>query len=116
MLEKAFESLGAFPVVQAAVAIIIIWAGYILIPRGEKDGKQVQRDTGVIPQYLMMGPAHDAIGAIHEMNEQSRRTIDLLQQVVVELKSIAESNHDLIVEAHRGTGVLEAIRNESRLR
>jgi hypothetical protein len=116
MLEKAFESLGAFPLIQASVALLILMAGYILIPRGEKDGKQAQRDAGIIPQFLMMGPAHDAIGAIHEMNEQSRQHIALMSQMVRLLEDIAESNHDLINEAHRGTGVLEAIRNESRLR
>lgn len=116
MLEKAFESLGAFPIVQAAVACLILMAGYILIPRGEKDAKKAQPDSGIIPQYLMMGPAHDAIGAIHEMNEQSRQHIAALARVVDILEDIADTNKELVHESRQNTGVLEMIRNESRLR
>jgi hypothetical protein len=116
MLEKAFESLGAFPLIQASVALLILMAGYILIPRGEKDGKQAQRDNGVIPQYLMMGPAHDAIGAIHEMNEQSRQHLAAMAQMIDLLRHIADTSRDLAHDARQNTAILEMIRNESRLR
>lgn len=109
MLEKAFESLGSFPIVQAAVAILILMAGYFLIPRGEKDGKAAQSGMGTIPPWLMMGPAHDAISAIHEMNEQSRQQTELLKRIETILS-------ELLKEVHNNTGILEAIRNESRLR
>jgi hypothetical protein len=116
MLEKAFESLGAFPLIQAAVACLILMAGYILIPRGERDAKKPPPDAGMIPPFLMMGPAHDAIGAIHEMNEQSRQHIALMEQMVRHLDDVSENTKDAIHAIHQTTAILEMIRNESRLR
>jgi hypothetical protein len=97
---EALKALGAFPVVQAAVAILVILAGIWMVLRGSRDQRPEKQET--IPQWLMMGPAHDAISAIHDMNEQSRQQVDLLERI------------DVGVQACKTA--LELIRNESRLR
>jgi hypothetical protein len=110
MYEKAFESLGSFPIIQAAIAVFIIIVGYyVLIPRGEKDGKAAQRDLGSIPQWLLMGPVHDAMGAIHDIAEQGRIRNGILER-------IEDLAADIAKEQREQTQLLEMIRNESRLR
>jgi hypothetical protein len=105
---EALKSLGAFPLVQAAVALLVILAGIWLVVRGNRDKKT--GDSGsTIPQWLMMGPAHDAIGAIHDMAEQSRVTNHILERGEALLNEIAK-------EQRETTQMLELIRNESRLR
>jgi hypothetical protein len=105
---EALKSLGAFPVVQAAVAIIIILVGILAFLRGGRDRKNSDA-IPTIPPWLMMGPAHDAIGAIHDMAEQSRQQTKMLERI----ESVTS---DLLKETHNNTSVLEMIRNESRLR
>lgn len=96
---EAFKSLGAFPVLQAAIAILILLAGIWLVFRGGKDRKQ-NEDSG-IPQWL---PIHDAIGAIHAIAEQSREMIRLLGR-------IENLSGDIAKEQREQTMLLEDIRN-----
>lgn len=49
---EALKSLGAFPIVQATVAFVVIFACVWLMRRGEKDKKP----PDPMPQWLMMGP------------------------------------------------------------
>jgi hypothetical protein len=104
---EALKALGAFPVVQAAVAILVILAGVWMVLRGNRDKKPATQET--IPQWLLMGPAHDAMGAIHDMAEQSRVTNHILERQETLLKEVAK-------EQREQTQLLEMIRNESRLR
>jgi hypothetical protein len=99
----ALKALGAFPIVQAAVAVIILFAGMFLMRRGERDPKSSRpAPDQTVPQWLMMGPAHDAISAIHDIAEQGRRQIEVQERCEAHLMNIK--------------AVLEAIRNESRMR
>jgi hypothetical protein len=102
--DKAFAALGAYPIVQSAVAILILVAGLYFVSRALKDKSAPlplpPRDP--VPQWLMMGPLHDMMGAVHDVAEQSRRTNDLLERV------------DQSLMACKVT--LELIRDESRLR
>lgn len=102
---EALKSLGAFPIVQGAVAFVVVFAGLWLMRRGEKDKKPEQP----IPQWLMMGPLHDMMQSVHEVAEQGRRSNDLLR----EIKDIAG---DQLRQSEMNKATLEAIRNESRLR
>lgn len=104
---EALKALGAFPVVQAAVAIMVILAGVWMVLRGGRDKKPEKQET--IPQWLLMGPAHDAMGAIHDMAEQSRVSNHILERQETLLKEVAK-------EQREQTQLLEMIRNESRLR
>jgi hypothetical protein len=102
---EALKSLGSYPLVQAAVAILILMAGVWVVFRGERDKKS----SDPIPQWTMMGPMHDAIGAIHDMAEQGRKQCDLLERSEAHLQHLSET-------ARAGQAILEMIRNESRLR
>jgi hypothetical protein len=75
--DKAFGALGQFPIIQAAVAILILLGGVYLIFRASKD-KAAPREQ--IPQWLMMGPLHDMMAAVHDLAEESRRSNDLLRE------------------------------------
>ncbi|MGB5902548.1 MAG: hypothetical protein WBH00_06810 [Xanthobacteraceae bacterium] len=62
-----------------------------------------------VPQWLMIGPMHDMIGAVHDVAEQSRRTNDLLRE-------IKDVMGDTLRETQHARQTLELIRNESRMR
>jgi hypothetical protein len=104
---EALKALGAFPLVQAALALMIVGGGLYALLRGarEKNGNH----PSAIPQWLMMGPAHDAMSALHHSAEQSRKQNDLLERQNDLLEKIVEESRQI-------TGLLELIRNESRLR
>jgi hypothetical protein len=102
---EALKSLGQWPLVQGAVAIVIIFAGVWLMRRGEKDKKQ----SDPMPQWLLMGPLHDMMGAVYEISEQGRQQTDLLRR-------IEDRMGDLLRQAEINKSTLETIRNESRLR
>lgn len=104
---EALKSLGAFPLIQAAVAILVIIAGIWIVTRA---GREKKADgAALVPPWLMMGPAHDVMGAIHDLAEQSRGTNHILSRMEDLLKTIAK-------EQREQTQLLEMIRNESRLR
>ncbi|MGX9390496.1 hypothetical protein ACWX0K_07215 [Nitrobacteraceae bacterium UC4446_H13] len=103
--DKAFAALGAYPIIQSAVAITILLGALYLVIRATRDKPAAPPPLPPrepIPQWLMMGPLHDMIGAVHDVAEQSRRTNDLLERA------------DQSLMACKVT--LELIRDESRLR
>ena len=107
MLEtEALKSLGAFPLIQLAFAILIVGGGVYAAMRGTRDKNG---SPPAIPQWLMMGPAHDAMRSVHEIAEQGRVIIHVLERIENEAKTIAK-------EQREQTQLLELIRNESRLR
>jgi hypothetical protein len=95
---EALKSLGAFPIIQAAVAFVVIFAGIWLLRRGEKDAKASEP----VPQWIMMGPMHDMMQSVHNISEESRRQTELLDKI-----------NDSMLACKVA---LEMIRNESRLR
>jgi len=103
---KAFDALGAYPIIQAAVAALILLGGVYLIFRASRD-KSVPREP--VPQWLMMGPLHDMMGAVHDVAEQGRQQTDLLRR-------IEELSGKQLREIEKAKSVLEAIRNESKMR
>lgn len=102
-LAEAFKALSAYPIIQGAIALLVLLVGVHVMRRGENDRKNGNGNGApAIPGWVMMGPIADAISAIHEMNEQSRAQVKLLER---------------IEEAQQANKVtLEMIRNESRLR
>lgn len=102
LLTKVFEALGPWPIVQFAAALLIGIFGLRAMSRGDRDRKPSTGNSNGQPTWSLYGPVHDAMGAVHEMNEQSRKQIDILDRI------------DTGVQACKTT--LELIRNESRLR
>lgn len=102
---EAFKALGSFPLVQAAVALLIILGAIYAVFRGTKEkAAPVSANGNGIPQWTMMGPVHDAIGAVHDLAEQSRATNHILDRIETEAKAIAK-------EQREQTILLEDIRN-----
>lgn len=109
ILTDAFKALGSWPIVQGAAALLVLYVGLSAIRRGERDRKPSGSNGNGQPNWSLYGPVHDAMGAVHEMNEQSRRHVDLLSRCEEHLRQIAETTRG-------NTAILEMIRNESRLR
>jgi len=107
--DKAFAALGAYPIVQSAVAITILLGALYLVIRATRDKPPPLPPHEPVPQWLMIGPMHDMIGAVHDVAEQSRRTNDLLREV----KDVMS---DAVRETQHARQTLELIRNESRMR
>jgi hypothetical protein len=103
---KAFEALGPYPIVQAAVALLILSIALLLVWRASRD-KTPAREP--VPQWLMMGPLHDMMMSVHEVAEETRRTNDLLS----DCKDVLG---DVLRELQHARQTLELIRNESRMR
>jgi hypothetical protein len=103
---KAFEALGPYPIVQAAVALLILSIALLLVWRASRD-KAPAREP--VPQWLMMGPLHDMMQSVHEVAEQGRQQTDLLRR-------IDDQMGDLLRQTEMNKSTLEAIRNESRMR
>lgn len=104
---EALKSLGAFPLVQAAVAILVILAGVWMVFRGSQDKKTPA--NGTIPAWTLYGPVRDLMQVIHEMAEQSRegnRTLARIEDIV----------KDIAKEQREGTMLLEDIRNNQAMR
>ena len=110
--DKAFAALGAYPIIQSAVAITILLGALYLVVRATRDKPAVPPPLPPhepVPQWLMIGPMHDMIGAVHDVAEQSRRTNDLLRE-------IKDVMGDTLRETQHARQTLELIRNESRMR
>jgi len=102
---EAFKALGPFVLVQSAVALLILGGGVYALFRGTKDKPAPAAINGSgIPAWTMMGPVHDAIGAVHDLAEQSRATNHILERIEGETKAIAK-------EQREQTILLEDIRN-----
>lgn len=107
--DKAFAALGAYPIIQSAVAITILLGALYLVVRATRDKPVAPPPHEPVPQWIMMGPMHDMIGAVHDVAEQSRRTNELLR----EIKEVMSDN---VRETQHARQTLELIRNESRMR
>lgn len=91
LANKAFESLSAFPIIQIALGIVIIITSLVLVRKGEgdrKSGGSGASSNVEMPLYLIGGPVHDAIGAIHDMAEQGRITNKLIEVSNQKLEAI----------------------------
>ena len=107
--DKAFAALGAYPIIQSAVAITILLGALYLVMRAARDKPPPLPPREPVPQWIMMGPMHDMMQSVHEVAEEARRTNDLLREV----KDLLGDN---LRETQHARQTLELIRNESRMR
>ena len=104
---EAFKALGAYPIVQFALAILIVGGGAYAIVRGQRDRNGAKPEA--MPQWAMFGPIHDAMTEVHRMGEQSRATNHILSRIEEETKGMGK-------EQREQTQLLEDIRNSLVLR
>lgn len=104
--KQAFDSFNAFPIIQVAIAAAVFYAIWAAATRGQRDSGP---KTEPVPQWIMIGPLHDMIGAVHDVAEEARRTNDLLRE-------FKDLQNDILRELQHARQTLELICNESRMR
>lgn len=113
MYEAASSALQAFapyPVVQVAVAVLIVMIGFWVFRKGERDRKSGGgSDNNGVPQWALYGPVKDMLDNVRMMAEQSRTSNDLLRRMI-------EHQVDQENEQRRQTMTLEDIRNNQEMR
>lgn len=107
LAKPAFDAVNGFPIIQAALGILIVLVGVYFMTRGQRDN--AAKPPELIPSWLMMGPLHDMMQSVHEVAEQGRQQTDLLRR-------IDDQMGDLLRQTEINKATLETIRNESRLR
>lgn len=107
LAKPAFDAVNGFPIIQAALGILIVLVGVYFMTRGQRDN--ASKPPELIPSWLMMGPLHDMMQSVHELAEEARRTNDLL-------KDSNDILGDVLTEFRTARQTLEMIRNESRMR
>jgi hypothetical protein len=106
---EILKELGAFPIVQLAVALIIILGGYMAIIRGSRDGsngKKTQNGGGLSSQAVQVLPLiPDLVRLLRDTEQSGRRREHHLERIEEHLKEMAR-------DSSRVLGVLELMRNE----
>lgn len=108
-LSEALKALSGYPIIQATVAILVLFAGIYLWRRAELDRKTSGPAAQAMPAWTLYGPAHDAMLAIHAIAEQGRATNHILERIEDTLSDISKDQRET-------KQTIEMIRNESRLR
>jgi hypothetical protein len=109
LIADALRALAAYPPVAAAAALVVIGGGVWLMVRGERDRKSGGNGSQLLPAWSLYGPAHEAMESIHNISEQGRESIRVLERIENLLAEILKEQRE-----QRQT--IEMIRNESRLR
>lgn len=101
LLDEVFKALANYPIVESAVALLILIFGYRAMREGRRDGPQPapSYQSHEYPAWMLTGPAYEMINAIHEIKNQERRQTELLSE--------------LSRESRRQTQLLENIWNEN---
>jgi len=86
IIDAAGKALGHWPVVEAFFVIVISFLGVVTYRRGEKDRRSLGSAALEIPLFFLSGPLADTMNAVHNLSEQSRRTNDLLEQLIREVR------------------------------
>jgi hypothetical protein len=101
-ITEAAKGLQQWPVVEGFFIIVIAFLGLLTYRRGEKDRKSMGPAAIEIPLFLLSGPLADAIGAVHDISEQSRVQNELLRQLIAELRR----NNELIEWTGNQAGIM----------
>jgi hypothetical protein len=78
---KAFSS---YPIIEGAVALLILYGGYKAINAGRKDGPQPPYPSTFsheYPAWLMSGPVHDTMVHIASIKHEMVRCRELLTEI-----------------------------------
>jgi len=82
LINETLRVLAPWPVAQGFFIIVIAFMGFMAIRRGDRDRRAgVSQRNVEMPMYLMGGPVHDAIGAIHDIAEESRKISTMLKNI-----------------------------------
>ncbi|MGB3445754.1 MAG: hypothetical protein WBA48_03550 [Xanthobacteraceae bacterium] len=100
--DKAFAALGAYPIIQSAVALLTLLGALYLGIRATRDRPPPSPPHEPVPQWLLIAPMHDLIEDAADIADHMRQQTKLLEKIDASLMACKVS--------------LELIRDESRLR
>lgn len=109
LIAEASKALSSWPVVNGFFIIVITFLALMMVRRGERERKNGGASNMEIPMYLMGGPVHDAMGALHDIAEECRTTNTILRDIC---RSVDDFNKGQSL-THK---LLEDLRNERELR
>ncbi len=109
LVTEASRVLSSWPVVNGFFIIVITFSAIWMNRRGERERKNNGSSNMEIPMFLMGGPVHDVIGAIHDIAEESRTQNAILRDIA---NGLHESNRNMV----RTHGLLENIHNVLEMR
>ena len=108
LLADALRAMAGYPPVAAFGGLCVLAVGIWVMLRGERHRKS-NGHSQPIPAWMLYGPAHDMMLSITRMEEENRKQTDLLERIESHTQSHVENSRQAV-------GILELIRNESRLR
>lgn len=102
MSEEVLKAFSQYPIVECAVALLILYGGWRLMNVGHKDGPAAPYPGAMsheYPLWLLSGPAHDALVHVASIKHETVRCRETLKEI----------------EKHvsRQTQILEMIQNEN---
>lgn len=111
--EQVLKAFSNYPIVECAVALLILYGGYRLMNKGSKDGPPPHE----FPLWLTSGPVDNVFGAIYgiqnnldriwDQQKEDRRRQERHNEKLLELLN------DLKQNSRRQVQALEMIQNEN---
>lgn len=109
LVAEVAKVLQPWPIAEGFFVIVISFLSFMAMRRGERERKNGGASSMEIPMFLMGGPVHDAMGALHDIAEEARMTNTLLRSII---KGLDDSNRNMI-QTHK---LLEDLRNQTEMR
>ena len=99
LVNGVVEALSRYPLVEGAVAIIVVIVGLRAISAGRKDGPVAPSPAHEYPSWLMAAPVVNLMERLHNMEDHNEHQVKLLEEIRK--------------EAREQTQLLEQIANEN---
>lgn len=110
--ESVLKAFANYPIIEGAVALLILYGGYRLMNKGAKDGPAVE-----YPHWLTSGPVNDVFGAIYDMRNYYERLLDFEKEERTERRHHRERVLEILRSIERSSNrqaqTLEMIQNEN---
>jgi hypothetical protein len=109
LINEAIKVLAPWPLAQMIMISLVAGLGIVMMRKSDRDRKN--SDDGKIeppPLWSMMGPVHEAIQAIHDMAEESRKANATHREIFDTISDIHKTQIYIMQ-------ILEDIRNDKGL-
>lgn len=120
VLNALLASLASYPIVQGAVALLILYGGFRLMSKGTKDGPALAPPSHDYPYWLATGPINDVFGAIYELKGDQEKILELMREdknnnakILEVLRDMRRTMSENLKANQRAVSSLEMIQNEN---
>lgn len=82
--DSVLKALANYPIIESAVALLILLVGYRATREGKKDGPSPgpsYPSTHEFPLWVLTGPVHDALVHIAATKHETTRCRELLEEI-----------------------------------